>query len=55
VRDFWQLRLRLWAHPRGALQRGEPIAGRAVNVGDAAGAADAAGAREQGGDGRGVA
>jgi glycosyltransferase involved in cell wall biosynthesis len=55
VRDFWLLRLRLWAHPRGALQRGEPIAGRAVNVGDAAGAADAAGAREQGGDGRGLA
>ena len=53
VRDFWLLRLRLWAHPRGALQRGEPIAGRSVNVGDAVG--DAAGAGEQGGDGRGVA
>ncbi|MHB8458960.1 MAG: glycosyltransferase family 2 protein [Candidatus Limnocylindrales bacterium] len=23
VRDFWWLRLRLWAHPRGALARGE--------------------------------
>jgi len=25
VRDFWRLRLRLWANPRGALQRGEPM------------------------------
>jgi hypothetical protein len=25
VRDFWSLRLRLWADPRGALARGEPI------------------------------
>ncbi len=25
VRDFWALRLRLWANPRRALQRGEPI------------------------------
>jgi glycosyltransferase involved in cell wall biosynthesis len=25
VRDFWALRLRLWAAPRRALQRGEPI------------------------------
>jgi glycosyltransferase involved in cell wall biosynthesis len=25
VRDFWQLRLRLWANPRGALLRGEPM------------------------------
>jgi glycosyltransferase involved in cell wall biosynthesis len=33
VRDFWRLRLRLWANPRGALQRGEPMideAGRAA-------------------------
>jgi glycosyltransferase involved in cell wall biosynthesis len=27
VRDFWLLRLRLWAAPRGALQRGTPILG----------------------------
>jgi glycosyltransferase involved in cell wall biosynthesis len=27
VRDFWFLRLRLWATPRRALQRGEPILG----------------------------
>ena len=27
VRDFWALRLRLWAAPRRALQRGEPILG----------------------------
>jgi glycosyltransferase involved in cell wall biosynthesis len=27
VRDFWFLRLRLWAAPRRALQRGEPILG----------------------------
>jgi len=25
VRDFWSLRLRLWASPRSALQRGTPI------------------------------
>ena len=25
VRDFWSLRLRLWASPRQTLQRGEPI------------------------------
>jgi glycosyltransferase involved in cell wall biosynthesis len=25
VRDFWGLRLRLWAAPRRALQRGEPV------------------------------
>lgn len=25
VRDFWSLRLRLWASPRATLQRGEPI------------------------------
>lgn len=25
VRDFWLLRLRLWAHPRAALRRGEPV------------------------------
>ncbi len=25
VRDFWSLRLRLWAQPRRALRRGEPI------------------------------
>ncbi len=25
VRDFWRLRLRLWANPRGALLRGEPM------------------------------
>jgi glycosyltransferase involved in cell wall biosynthesis len=27
VRDFWSLRLRLWADPRGALRRGSPILG----------------------------
>ncbi len=27
VRDFWSLRLRLWANPRGALRRGSPILG----------------------------
>jgi glycosyltransferase involved in cell wall biosynthesis len=27
VRDFWALRLRLWANPRGALRRGRPILG----------------------------
>jgi glycosyltransferase involved in cell wall biosynthesis len=27
MRDFWALRLRLWAAPRGALSRGEPILG----------------------------
>ena len=27
VRDFWALRLRLWAAPRKALSRGEPILG----------------------------
>ncbi len=27
VRDFWNLRLRLWANPRRALRRGEPILG----------------------------
>ena len=27
VRDFWSLRLRLWAHPGTALRRGEPILG----------------------------
>jgi glycosyltransferase involved in cell wall biosynthesis len=27
VRDFWALRLRLWATPRRALNRGEPILG----------------------------
>jgi hypothetical protein len=25
VRDFWSLRLRLWAAPKRALQRGEPV------------------------------
>lgn len=29
VRDFWALRLRLWAAPRRALSRGEPILGQA--------------------------
>ena len=29
VRDFWLLRLRLWAAPRRALQRGTPILGKA--------------------------
>jgi glycosyltransferase involved in cell wall biosynthesis len=29
VRDFWALRLRLWAAPRRALQRGEPVVARA--------------------------
>jgi len=27
VRDFWALRLRLWANPRSALRRGRPILG----------------------------
>jgi glycosyltransferase involved in cell wall biosynthesis len=27
VRDFWMLRLRLWANRRAALQRGEPVLG----------------------------
>jgi glycosyltransferase involved in cell wall biosynthesis len=27
VRDFWSLRLRLWANPRSALRRGRPILG----------------------------
>jgi glycosyltransferase involved in cell wall biosynthesis len=27
MRDFWSLRLRLWAAPRNALQRGRPILG----------------------------
>ena len=27
VKDFWSLRLRLWASPRAALKRGEPILG----------------------------
>ena len=27
VRDFWALRLRLWARPSSALQRGRPILG----------------------------
>lgn len=27
VRDFWSLRLRLWASPRSALRRGRPILG----------------------------
>jgi glycosyltransferase involved in cell wall biosynthesis len=27
VRDFWSLRLRLWASPRSALRRGSPILG----------------------------
>jgi glycosyltransferase involved in cell wall biosynthesis len=27
VRDFWSLRLRLWARPRDALRRGSPILG----------------------------
>ena len=29
VRDFWLLRLRLWANPKLALQRGQPILGSA--------------------------
>ncbi len=29
VRDFWRLRLRLWANPKRALERGEPILGSA--------------------------
>ena len=33
VRDFWLLRLRLWATPRRALQRGEPILGPEQPVG----------------------
>ena len=31
VRDFWLLRLRLWATPRLALRRGQPILGSASN------------------------
>jgi glycosyltransferase involved in cell wall biosynthesis len=31
VRDFWLLRLRLWATPRRALQRGTPILGPTQN------------------------
>ena len=31
VRDFWLLRLRLWASPRLALRRGQPILGSASN------------------------
>ena len=27
VRDFWSLRLRLWANPRRAIRRGAPILG----------------------------
>jgi hypothetical protein len=27
VRDFWRLRLRMWANGRRALGRGEPILG----------------------------
>ena len=27
VRDFWRLRLRMWANARAALRRGDPIAG----------------------------
>jgi glycosyltransferase involved in cell wall biosynthesis len=27
VRDFWRLRLRMWANPRAALRRGDPIIG----------------------------
>jgi glycosyltransferase involved in cell wall biosynthesis len=30
VRDFWLLRLRLWAAPRRALRRGQPILGNAT-------------------------
>ena len=30
VRDFWALRLRLWAAPRNALRRGEPVLPRAT-------------------------
>ncbi|HET9852232.1 MAG TPA: hypothetical protein VFP56_06975, partial [Candidatus Limnocylindrales bacterium] len=32
VRDFWALRLRLWAAPRKALARGTPILGTARNT-----------------------
>ena len=32
VRDFWALRLRLWAAPNRALKRGEPILGRSEAV-----------------------
>jgi hypothetical protein len=27
VRDFWRLRLRMWANARTALGRGQPIVG----------------------------
>jgi hypothetical protein len=27
IRDFWMLRLRLWANRAGALKRGEPVLG----------------------------
>lgn len=30
VRDFWRLRLRLWAHREAALRRGEPVLGPAA-------------------------
>ena len=33
VRDFWALRLRLWAAPKQALARGEPILGTRPNPG----------------------
>jgi glycosyltransferase involved in cell wall biosynthesis len=33
VRDFWALRLRLWASPRRALERGTPILGSDGSVG----------------------
>ncbi len=29
VRDFWRLRLRLWFRPSAAMERGEPVLGRA--------------------------
>ncbi|HTK46029.1 MAG TPA: glycosyltransferase family 2 protein [Patescibacteria group bacterium] len=32
VRDFWLLRLRLWATPRLALRRGQPILGSASDI-----------------------
>lgn len=34
VRDFWRLRLRLWAHRAGALRRGQPVLGSKVSQGD---------------------
>lgn len=34
IRDFWSLRLRLWAHRARALRRGQPVLGSRANPGD---------------------